>query len=379
MNRWVVLAAGTFAQTAYSAIWFGVAVMAPFLRQEFGLSLGQTGVLLSASLAGSVLSLVPWGYATDFAGERLVLVVGMGLGGAVLVAAAAAHGFWTLLPLLLVSGLLGASVQSASGRAVMAAFPPSQRGLALGIRQTAIPLSGFITALALPHVVRSGGIGWGFAVLGVACIVSALVGGATLRDVSSPEEDVAVTTPLRDPRLWRISFGSALVIAPQMCVVGFIVVLLHDHRGLDEARAAAVLAVVQVLGMAGRIGCGRWSDVVGDRLGPLRTIALADAALVVICATVLDAPLGVLLPLLVLTGAVSMSWNALAFAAVVESAGHRRSGVAIGVQQTVLNGFSTVYPGLFGVFVGATTWTWGFLAVALFPVLGHRVLRALSS
>ena len=337
--------------------------MAPFLRDRFGLSLGQTGVLLSASLAGSVLSLVPWGYATDVVGERLVLVAGMGSGGLALTAGAAGHGFWTLLPALLLAGLLGASVQSASGRAVMAAFPAHQRGLALGIRQTAIPLSGFLTAVSLPHIVHAGGIGWGWATLGLACIVSALVGGAVLRD----------------PRLWKISFASALVIAPQMCVVGFTVLLLHDHRGLDEGKAAAVLAVVQVLGIGGRIGSGRWSDIVGNRLGPLRTIALADAVLVAVCAAVLDAPLAVLIPLLVLAGAVSMSWNALAFAAVVENAGHRRSGVAIGIQQTVLNGFGAVYPGLFGALVGLTSWTWGFLAVALLPVLGHRVLRGLPS
>jgi MFS family permease len=326
-----------------------------------------------------VLSLVPWGYATDVAGERFVLLVGMGAGGAALITAAACHGFWTLLAPLLLAGLLGASVQSASGRAVMAAFPAHQRGLALGIRQTAVPLSGFATALTLPHVVRAGGIGWGFAVLGVACIVSAVVGAATLRDVPAPLEDEEGTAPFRDPRLWKISFGSALVIAPQMCVVGFTVLLLHDHRGLDEAQAAAVLAVVQALGIVGRIGSGRWSDVVGSRLGPLRAIALADAIAVAVCAAALDAPLAALIPLLVIAGAVSMSWNALAFAAVVENAGHRRSGVAIGVQQTVLNGFCAVYPGAFGVFVGVTTWTWGFLAVALLPVLGHRVLRGLST
>ena len=77
-TRWVVLAAGTFAQATYSAIWFGVAVMAPSLRDELHLSLGQTGVLISASLAGSVVSLIPWGLATDRVGERWVLLAGVG-------------------------------------------------------------------------------------------------------------------------------------------------------------------------------------------------------------------------------------------------------------------------------------------------------------
>ena len=195
----------------------------------------------------------------------------------------------------------------------------------------------------------------------------------------APEAEDEHGEPLRDARLWRVAVGSALIVAPQMCVVGFTVLLLHDHRGLSAGRAAAVLAVVQALGIAARIGAGRWSDVVRSRLGPLRTIAVADAVLVVACAAVLDRPLVVLLPLLVVAGVLSMSWNGLAFAAAIELAGHRRSGVAIGLQQSVLNGFGAVYPGLFGVLVGATSWTWGFLAVAAFPLLGLAVLRPLAA
>jgi len=352
--------------------------MAPSLRDRFGLSLGQIGVLLSASLAGSVASLVPWGFATDLLGERLVLVTGVGGCGAALVACVWAHGFWSLLALLLLAGMLGASVQAASGRAVMAAFPPTQRGLALGIRQTAIPIAGFAAALTLPHVVHAGGVGWGFATLGISCLASATIGGLVLRDVPPQENELESTTPFRDRRLWRIAFGSALVVAPQMCVVGFTVLFLHDHRGMSAGRAASVLACVQLLGVAARIGSGRWSDVVGSRLGPLRAIALVDAALVLACAALLGAPLVVLVPVLVAAGFVSMSWNGLAFAAAIEAAGHRRSGVAIGLQQSVLNGFGAFYPGLFGALVAATSWRVGFVAVALFPLAGRQVLRALE-
>ena len=350
--------------------------MAPFLRQRYDLSLGETGVLISASLAGSVFSLVPWGYATDRFGERAALVAGIGGCGAALLGAAAVHGFWILLALLVAAGLLGASVQSSSGRAVMAAFPVEQRGLALGIRQTAIPIAGFAVSLALPHVARAS-IGWGFATLGIACVAAAVVGGAVIRDVPVPAGGEVADRPLRDPRLWRIALGSALVVAPQMCVVGFMVLLLHDHRGLSAGRAAAVLAIVQLLGIAGRVGAGVWSDRVGSRLGPLRAIALLESAFVIAAALVLDAPLAALLPLLVIAGFLSMSWNGLAFAAAIELAGHRRSGVAIGLQQSVLNAFGASYPGLFGALVAASTWRVGLVAVAVLPLLGHRVLRAL--
>ena len=353
-----------------------MAVMAPFLRDRYGLSLGETGVLISASLAGSVLSLVPWGYATDHFGERLVLVVGIGGCGLALLAAATVHDFWPLLALLALAGMLGASVQSASGRAVMAAFPRDQRGLALGIRQTAIPIAGFVVALVLPHLARVS-TAWGFVFLGASCVVAAAVGGLVIHDAVAPASQGAQVEPLRDARLWRIALGSALVVAPQMCVVGFTVLLLHDHRGVSAGRAAAVLAVVQLLGIAGRIASGRWSDVVGSRLGPLRAIALVDSLLVLVCASLLGAPLAVLVPVLIVTGALAMSWNGLAFAAAIEAAGHRRSGVAIGVQQSVLNGFGAVYPGVFGALVAATSWGAGFVAVAGLPLLGLLVMRRL--
>jgi sugar phosphate permease len=380
--RWAVLAAGTAAQTAYSAIWFSVAVMAPALRDRDHLSLAQTGFLISSSLVGSLASLILWGLATDRVGERLVLVSGMTLCGVALVAAGRAHGFWELAGLLAFAGAAGASVQSASGRAVTHWFAPAQRGLALAIRQTAIPLSGFASSLALPAVVHAGGVRWGFTTIGIACLAGALTGGLVLRE--GPRHDAPAGTPrglppIRDKRIWQLSLGSALLIAPQLCVTGFTVLYLHERRGMSAGGAAAVLAVMQALAVGGRIGAGRWSDVRASRLGPLRAIALAAALFVGLTTVLLDAPLVLLVPALVVAGVLSMSWNSLSFAAAVELAGHGRSGSAIGLQQTLLNGPGALYPGLFGALVAASSWHVGFAVIAAFPLLGWQVLRALPA
>jgi sugar phosphate permease len=193
--------------------------MAPALRDRDHLSLAQTGLLISSSLVGSLISLIPWGFATDRFGERVVLVLGLALCGGALLAAAASHGFWALAGLLALAGMAGASVQSASGRAVLHWFPLSQRGLALAIRQTAIPLSGFLTALALPAAVHAGGIAWGFSIMGGACLAGALVGAILLRP--GPEHEVASGTPpgvspIRDRRIWQLSIGSSMLLAPQL-------------------------------------------------------------------------------------------------------------------------------------------------------------------
>lgn len=354
--------------------------MAPTLRHRYDLSLGQTGLLISGSLVGSVASLIPWGLATDRLGERVVLVTGLAGCGAGLLGAASAHGFWSLGLLLAAAGASGASVQSASGRAVMHWFPPSERGLALGIRQTAIPASGFVVALAVPPVVHAGGPAWGFATLGLACLAGAAVGGLVLREGPRPDDAAAVVGPgpFRDRRIWTLSLGSSLVLAPQLCVAGFAVLYLHERRGLTDGRAAAVLAVMQLLAIGGRISAGRWSDVRASRIGPLRAIALTAAVLVAATAALVTAPLPLVIPVLVAAGVVSMSWNSLSFAAAVELAGSGRSGAAIGLQQTLLNVPGAAYPGLYGVLVAATSWRVGFAVVALFPLAGWRVLRALA-
>jgi sugar phosphate permease len=248
------------------------------------------------------------------------------------------------------------------------------------LRQTAIPLSGFAVSVALPPVLRTGGVGWGFGVLGCSCLVGAAVGGLVLREGprrDPPEGVPAGPPPLRDRRIWTLSIGSALVLAPQLCVAGFTVLYLHEERHLSPGAAAGVLAVMQALAVGGRIGAGRWSDLRASRLRPLRAIALAAACGVALTTVLLNAPLVLLLPTLVVTGVLSMSWNSLSFAAAVELAGHGRSGAAIGLQQTLLNVPGAAYPGLFGALVAATSWRVGFAAVAAFPLIGWRVLRAL--
>jgi sugar phosphate permease len=355
--------------------------MAPELRHELDLSLGQTGLLISGSLVGSVVSLIPWGLATDRFGERWVLAAGIGGCGLALLGASQVHGFWPLFALLTVAGAVGASVQSASGRAVMQWFSPRRRGLALAIRQTAIPLSGFLISVALPPIVRAGGVEWGFLTMGLACVAGAIAGGLVLREGPVRHEPAGGggLNPFRDGRLWTLSIGSALVLAPQLCVGGFTVVYLHDRHGLSTGDAAAVLAVTQLLAVGGRIAAGRWSDAVASRIGPLRRIALAAAVLVAATAALTTAPLGVLVPVLIAAGVFSMSWNSLSFAAAVEIAGTSRSGLAIGMQQTFLNLPGAAYPALFGALVAATSWRDAFFACALFPLAGWQVLRPLSA
>src|ERR1051325_6103602 len=148
--RWLVLAAGTAAQTSFSAVIIALPVLAPDLRDAHSLSLLQVGVVLDSLWIGTLLTLLPWGVLADRFGERLVLAAGLTACGGALVGAGYAGGFLALILLIGLAGAAGASVNAASGRAVMQWFPAAERGFALGVRQTAIPLGGLISDLALP-------------------------------------------------------------------------------------------------------------------------------------------------------------------------------------------------------------------------------------
>jgi hypothetical protein len=50
--RWVILGAGTFAQASFAVATIGLPALAPALRSHYGLTLGETGVVLAATGSG---------------------------------------------------------------------------------------------------------------------------------------------------------------------------------------------------------------------------------------------------------------------------------------------------------------------------------------
>jgi sugar phosphate permease len=339
------------------------------------------GLLLAAAWVGSTLALLPWGLAADRFGERLVLTAGLAICAACLVGAAFAPSFPWLLLLLGVAGAAGSSVNSASGRAVMQWFAVHERGLALGVRQTAIPLGGLLAALTLPSIIEAGGSEAAFLYLASLCLVGALIGVLVLRERVSDDgiEAETVGRTLRDGRLWRLCFWSGIFLYAQVAVIGFGVLFLHDEHGFSEQSAAFVLAASQVLAAAFRIGAGRWSDVVRSRVGPLRLVGLAVVAIMLLTAALAAGPIWLLVPVLALAGGLSMAWNGLSYTAAAELAGPARSGAAIGFQQTVLSGIGVAAPLLFAATVSSGSWEVAFAIAALVPLVGWRGLRPLKT
>jgi MFS family permease len=135
--------------------------------------------------------------------------------------------------------------------------------------------------------------------------------------------------------------------------------------------------VIYVLAIAARISSGRISDRLGSRLRPLRAIGVALALFTAGVAAATEAPLALVVPLFVVAGVLSMSWNGLAYAAAAEAAGASRTGAALGFQQTLLGVVVAGAPALVA-FVATHSWRLAFFLAAAGPAVGVLILRRLS-
>jgi sugar phosphate permease len=372
-----VLAAGTLAQASFSASSVGLPALAPALKSHYGLSLGETGVVLAGIGIGMLCTLLPWGLVADRVDERWVIATGLTGAGAMLVVASTTQSFGAVTGVLVLVGALGASVNAASGRAIMAWFPATELGLALGIRQTAIPIGGALAAATLPALASAGGTRLAFLFLAGATVTGAIVAAVFIRGRINEEPELGdVTQPLRDPFMWLLGTGTGLYLLAQIGITSFVVLFLHEHRGVSREAAGAVLAAIYVLAVAARIGSGRISDRLGSRLRPLRVIGLALALFTGGVAVAVDAPLALVIPLFVVAGVLSMSWNGLAYAAAAEAAGTARTGAALGFQQTLLGVVVAGAPPVIAA-IATQSWRVAFLVAAAGPAGGYLVLQRL--
>lgn len=352
----------------------GVAFLIPTLHAERGLDLAEAGFVSALPSFGMVVTLIAWGYLVDRFGERVVLTVGSALTAAAAFAAASVDSLIAVGVFLFLGGMAAASSNSASGRLVVGWFPPHQRGLVMGIRQTATPLGVGMGALVIPQLAEAKGVSAALLFPAIVCAAAAVVSAVGVLDPPRPPRAEAPADTLANPyrgssTLWRIHAVSVLLVAPQALVWTFTLVWLMVDRGWSAVSAGALVTVAQLLGAAGRIAAGRWSDMTGSRLKPIRSIAIgASVAMALLAVTdLIHSPLSV--ALIVIASVVTVSDNGLAFTAIAEIAGPFWSGRALGTQNTAQLFTTGIVPPAFGALITVAGYPLAFAVCALFPLV----------
>jgi sugar phosphate permease len=371
-RRWVVLAVGTFAQAATCSFIYGIPMLVPALRAD-GLSLFAAGVLVSAPMAGLLLTLIAWGAAADRFGERIVIGTGVGAAAALLLGAVLVRGTVGLAIALALAGAAGASVNAASGRMVMGWFPPRERGLAMGTRQTAQPLGVALAALGLPPLSHAFGVHHALLYPAVLCLVAAVLVLVLTSDPPRPARAAdapAAGSPYRGSwHLGRVHLASAMLVVPQFAVATFTLAYLVGERDWNPSVAGRMIFGFLVAGALGRVVAGVWSDRVGSRLRPMRQLAVASATLMGVIAVGAAAGSWIVIVGFAVGAVVTVADNGLAYTAVAELAGAEWSGRALGAQNTVQNVAAVLASPLLAALISGTDYAVGFVVTAIFPLL----------
>ncbi|MCI1003537.1 MFS transporter [Herbaspirillum sp. C7C8] len=367
VHRWKVLAAGVAANASFSAVFSGIPVTSLVLRNDYQLGNAQLGLALGLLSLGVALGELPWGVLTDRLGDRKVLLAGLlGTSAALLLLMAMARptqGASAILWLyggLMLAGLLGGSVNGASGRAIMAWFGEGERGLAMSIRQTAVPLGGGIGALLLPSLADRAGFGAVFGLLMALCLASGGLVLCWLREPDMVARSQAAPEPaasaLRSALVWRLALGTGLLCAPQVALISFGGIFLHEVGQASLLLMSVLLTLVQLGAAVARIASGRWTDRRGQRRPYLRACALGSAVLFLLLGLSSLSGMSAALPwlggVLVAAGVVVSAWHGVAYTELAVAAGASQVGTALGLGNSCV----------FGVF---------FLTAQAVPVLLH--------
>ncbi len=377
---WRLLTAATLAQVSVSVVAQGIPTLAPFIQADLDLTRAQVGLIGATINMGFLAMVNVAGWAVDTIGERLVMILGVTLVLFMSLLVSLNTGYGVAIFFLLLLGCGSATVTPAGSRVVMRRFPGRQRGFAMGIRQTGIPLGGAIAAALLPGIALVAG--WRVALIGAgaACALGGAAAWALLR--SSPEiPETRVTGQTRsslrdlfDRNIILVCLGCLFMAPAQYVLITYLALFLQERMGLPVAAGISVLLICQIAGALSRIAAGVISDRwFGRRRGPVLALigGLAGAAAALLALLPSQASPWLAVTLSVIFGVSSLSWHGLHITIAAELAHPQRQGRTVALTISALFVGIVAGPPAFGYLVDVSDsyqLAWGI--VALFMWIG---------
>ncbi len=380
-----LLAGAHFSHHVLTAL---IVPLLPFIRNEFGLTYAQAGLVTAAFTITYGVGQLPAGWLADRVGPRYLLLLGItGVAVAGLIVGLSPL-FAVLIGGLLIMGIAGGGYHPASSAVIANLVHPSRTGRAMGVHIIGGSTSFFLAPLMAAGLVTA--LGWRgtflalsvpVALLGLALfvLISRRMGAMGLGRIPA-RASAAESAPQAgagEPEPTQASGGSAgvrpsrsraavahmtffLILTGIMgagfgSLIPYLPLYLADVRGVDEAVAAGFLSVIFAAGFfAAPLG-----GLLSDRLGRVRVLVAAGLLLApaIVAITVLPFPLPFAAGLLVLGVLmfVRMPTSEAHISATVEK---RNRGTVLGIYFfSGAEGSAVLTP-----LLGATIDRWGFSA-----------------
>ena len=368
-------------------------VIAPHLAQMLGVDASWVGYQMSILFGAAMLTSGFVGTVVLRWGACRAMQCSLWLSAAAMVAGLSGH----LYVMPLVAVLAGASTALAAAGAAHLLFrfgPPKHRNLIFSIKQTGVPLGWATIALVAP--VLTVVFSWRVSLLAVLLYS---VAGALLmerwrrhwdddrnpRAAAQTNMLTGVVVMWRYPTLRYLAMAGFFFSFVQLCLGSFTVNLLVQEAAYGLVAAGAMLSLVQVAGMAGRLVFGWIADRSGRAIAVLVLTSLIAAAGCLASMFISGSwPMPALAAFYVLFGIVAYGWNGVMHAQIARLSPPGMVSVATGGMMVWVFGGILVGPALFAAtyrWIGSYTTTFGVLAAvavasAVLAVFALRAERA---
>ena len=268
MFKWLVLLMTLLVQISFSFLNQGIGSVSREIINEFELTSGQYGFLASCLMIGPLAGLYIAGRLLDTYGEKRIVLLGAVTLSATLFITAFVNNFVVLCFFFTLSGLGYCVSQPGGSKAIVQWFDKKNRGLAMGIRQAGLPVSGGIAALVFPQLAMR--YGWQSALIfsGSFVLLCGLIFYGLYREPTNPSfvEEEGLNDQshgLKENKFILACLCGVVLVSVQSILTVFYIPLLHFSLKIPVVRAGQFYFVLQISGALGRIILASFSDKTG--------------------------------------------------------------------------------------------------------------------
>lgn len=362
--RWTILVLICVSHIIGASAQYGINTLAPFYKDELGLSRAQVGLFFSAFYLAMSGASFGTGWLADRFGVRKTTFLGhLGL-GVCTIAAAFSPSFELGCVSFFFAGFGYSFLNPASTIGVMTWFQRDERATAMGAKQTGVPAGGVLAAILAPSLVLL--IGWrgSLAALGIINFIFGFFFSRLWREPASvpfadsgADDNANARPPLKVWDLLPISCATAIYLIGQMVLITYVPLYLKDVMGYSPYWASQALALTQAGAMLGRVGWGVASDRLFGGRRKIVLIVIGVSSVIFIAGLSLmtrDSSAYLLLPILFLAGVSIVGYQGVSYALIGEISGKARTGAGLGMMITINAAAATVGTPVFGYIVDST-------------------------
>jgi MFS transporter, ACS family, hexuronate transporter len=386
MLLWLLL-----AQLLVAFIGRSVGPLGVLIGEDLSLSKSQIGMLPAALFLGQALSSIPIGFVADQHGSKhLLLLISLCVGTSFIVMTLS-HQFWLVLLLVVIGGLGYGAMHPVTNRGIIHWFTRTQRGFAMGIKQTGITSGSALAGLILLPL--AGMYGWRH-VVAIACVLL-IVGGMvsysyyhdSIKKTNMETQKLSsfyssMLKMMRNKPLMLVSISAMGLSGSQLCLVTYIVIFCYEYLHLSLFLSGVLLVISEVCGSVGRIVWGMISDRLfnGRRVIILMVISgIAGLSSMTLAFIPTYTSFWIMIPITMVFGFAISGFNAIWMNVASEVVDPEYSGLSSGFSITLGSVGVITLPPIFGFIVDHFgSFTSGWIMISGIMVVVFTLLLLLS-